>query len=415
MISIGHAHRARYLNGLRLLINIAILVSTPFDAHHRTAYRAMHQKHTGVRRPSGGKNSAGAMKVSTSDTGDAGLPGPQIATATGEIARLRPSVALLRGVRPCGPDDPMLVLAYHDLDRQFDALLAALPKLDASDSADVVHRARNATRRIRSTLKAFRAILPVRPATDLATEMAWLADVLGRVRDLDVHRSAMKQLVAERGEHLAADIESYLRDVDIERAQARATLVGALATERFSRLLGHFTNFLDRGPPKAALRRSLGYVARDGATQLAVRGIRKLRKLGRRIDTTAKPEELHNFRIRCKRLRYQLESFEPVCGNGLHSAVKAVKRLQDTLGRYQDATVAIERLRHFHEATDASEELAPYRRALAELIRSQTDQATEANKRFQRDWRQFERTARPRRLDRKLRASSRPSKALRAT
>ena len=144
------------------------------------------------------------MKVSTADTGDAGLPYPQIATAAGDAARLRPPIALLRGVRPCGPDDPMLVLAYHDLDRQFDALLAALPKLYASDSADVVHRARNATRRIRSTLKAFRAILPVRPATDLATEMAWLADVLGRVRDLDVHRSAMKQLVAERGEPLAA-------------------------------------------------------------------------------------------------------------------------------------------------------------------------------------------------------------------
>ena len=303
----------------------------------------------------------------------------------------------------------MLVLAYHDLDRQFDALLAALPKLHTSDSADVVHRARNATRRIRGTLKAFRAILPVRPATDLATEMAWLADVLGRVRDLDVHRSAMKQLVAERREQLSADIEIYLHDVDVERAQARTTLIGALATERFSRLLGDFTAFLDHGPPKAALRRSLGYTARDGATQLAMRGIRKLRKLGRRLDATAKPDQLHNFRIRCKRLRYQLESFEPVCGDGLSLAIKAVKRLQDTLGRYQDATVAIERLRHFHDATDASEELAPCRRALTELIQSQADQASEANKRFQRDWRQFERTARPRRLDRKLKASSRPS------
>ncbi len=120
MTSIGHAHQGRYLNGLRLLINMTILVPTPFDAHHRTAYRAMHQKHTGARRSSGGKNSAGAMKVSTADTGDAGLPYPypQIATAAADAARLRPSIALLRGVRPCGPDDPMLVLAYHDLDRQ---------------------------------------------------------------------------------------------------------------------------------------------------------------------------------------------------------------------------------------------------------------------------------------------------------
>src|SRR5262245_38359550 len=86
----------------------------------------------------------------------------------------RPGSSFLssRTVRKCGPDDPMLVLAYHDLDRQFAALLTAVPQLDADNSAEATHRARNATRRIRGTLKAFRSLLPVQPATRLAAEVA---------------------------------------------------------------------------------------------------------------------------------------------------------------------------------------------------------------------------------------------------
>ena len=72
------------------------------------------------------------------------------------------------------------------------------------------------------------------------------------------------------------NLSALLTRVHVQGATTRAALtrdlglnrstIGALATERFSRLLAHFTDFLDRGPPEAALRRSLGYIARDGAT-----------------------------------------------------------------------------------------------------------------------------------------------------
>jgi CHAD domain-containing protein len=56
-------------------------------------------------------------------------------------------------------------------------------------------------------------------------------------------------------------------------------------------------------------------------------------------ETEAQAEQLHDLRKATKRLRYQLEFFAPFYGETLQSWVKALKRLQEQLGRFNDLQV----------------------------------------------------------------------------
>jgi CHAD domain-containing protein len=282
-------------------------------------------------------------------------------------------------------------------------LQVALPQLDGDDSVGAVHRARNATRRLRSTLKAFRDLLPDPPVRRLRSELSWLADLLGQVRDLDVHRARLAQSLARLPAARAADLGPYLQHLEHEHAERVRALADALASERYARLSADFAEFLDREPSHSALRRSLGFTAHEGATEYAFRALRKLRRAGRRMDRHSSAEELHRFRIRCKRLRYQLESFEPVSGDRLQRVLKKLKRLQDSLGTHHDAIVAAERLRAFAASPRASEaSAAGCRQALRELIEVETGEAAAAFKAFRHDWKRFEERVRPRKLGRRL-------------
>jgi CHAD domain-containing protein len=307
-----------------------------------------------------------------------------------------------RAPRPCGPSDPLLILVYHDLDRQFDALQAALPQINGEDGVAGVHRARNATRRLRVTLKVFRDLLPDPPMRRLRSELSWLADMLGQVRDLDVHRTRLEQSLARVPAITASDIEPYLRYLEREHSAKSHALADVLAGERFARLSADFAAFLDREPSRAALRRSLGFSARDGAAEYAVRALRKLRRAGRQIGRRSSPEELHRFRIRCKRLRYQFESFEPVCEDCLRRPLKQLKRLQDSLGAHHDAVVATERLRTFTASLGMSDVSSGCRQALRDLIELETADAAASLEAFRHDWKRFEERVRPKKLKRKL-------------
>jgi CHAD domain-containing protein len=101
-------------------------------------------------------------------------------------------------------------------------------------------------------------------------------------------------------------------------------------------------------------------------------------------------------------LRYQLESFEPVCGEELHPALKKLKRLQDSLGGHHDAIVAGERLRAFAASAGTTELSAGSRQALRELIALETTEAAASLKSFRHDWKRFEERVRPKKLRRRL-------------
>jgi CHAD domain-containing protein len=183
-----------------------------------------------------------------------------------------------------------------------------------------LHKFRVATRRIRSLLRSTRGQLEDRAEGErLRAELKWLASLLGEVRDRDV---LIDYLVGELDSLDGAPLGALLHVVDEERDEARRDLVVALDSPRF-----------------AELRASLGHPPRleEGGTLrgAANREYERLRKAVEALDEDAVDEDLHEARIRVKRMRYAAEA-AGVDG----PLVDRAKELQDTLGEHQDAVVA---------------------------------------------------------------------------
>ncbi len=107
----------------------------------------------------------------------------------------------------------------------------------ATGGAEDVHRTRVATRSLRSNLRTFEPLLDEGWVVETRAELAWIAALLGRVRDLDVLRgrigAAVEQL-PERDQEVAAPL---LLRLAMERHAALHPLQRSLASERFDELM----------------------------------------------------------------------------------------------------------------------------------------------------------------------------------
>jgi CHAD domain-containing protein len=300
---------------------------------------------------------------------------------------------------PCAP---MICLAYRHFSEQLGALRHQLPQARAG-SAEAVHQARIAIRKIRAALRGFGTVLPRARQRHFSTEFRWLAHALGMVRDLDVHRELVARAIGELPAEARSAVAPYEERTDRDYAEARRELVTALEHERLQRLLVEFAGCVDCEPGAAAVRRWGSFSIRDAALMYVDAAARRVRKRARSVDSRTGREHLHDLRIRCKRLRYLLEVFLPFYQGRLDKTARRVKRLQETLGRHQDACVTIERLRKYATALPARQASAGYLLAIGQLIQLETAAAETARGAFIDEWPRVAAQLDKRKLRRRLR------------
>jgi CHAD domain-containing protein/phosphohistidine phosphatase SixA len=236
--------------------------------------------------------------------------------------------------RAPAPDAPVDEQLRFLLGRQFLELEAQDPPVRLGEDIEAVHRFRVATRRARALIRTTRPLLG-NALVPLAAELRWLTDALGPVRDLDVLLQHLRDEVAgldvdsRGGEAIVASLQEA-------REECRDVLLAALATSRYSALLGSFEAAVDSltlpdgGPAVEAL---------------AAHAFERLRRAARRLAQEPADAELHRLRILGKRARYAAE-LAAVRGDGaIGRFVTAAKQLQDVVGEHQDAVVAEARIR----------------------------------------------------------------------
>ncbi len=213
--------------------------------------------------------------------------------------------------------------------RGSDALAAAtLPEPTAED----VHQARVALRRLRSNLRTFGLLVDPRWAAGVRAELAWFGGVLGAVRNLDVLRDRLwteGPLLAEED-----DVRAVLFVLDAQAAVGRQAVVDACRSAR--------------GEALAATLRSvseLPLTARadqpaDALAPLLERAWHDLRNAGRLARRHPSDRSLHQLRLRTKALRYGCETVATVAGKPAERTARAAARLQDRLGLVRDAAAA---------------------------------------------------------------------------
>jgi len=206
-----------------------------------------------------------------------------------------------------------------------------------SADPEVIHDARVAARRFRSHCVSLSSVLDVDAIAAELSELGALARSLGAVRDLDV---LIEDLGAETGalpEDLhpaAALIVAGFRD---DRAAAMTVLLDRLATPENDRLLASLGSIAAAPPLRSP--------AHDPDPAVVMTSVWKaLSRRARRATSSPTDDALHALRIRAKRARYAAEALGPFVGKPAARFAHAAARLQDVLGRHQDAVVAIDRL-----------------------------------------------------------------------
>jgi CHAD domain-containing protein len=270
---------------------------------------------------------------------------------------------------------------------QLARIRAADPGTRVGRDAEAVHEQRVAVRRLRAALRTFAAGVPPRLQSMLRSELRWLGQELGAVRDFDVQLANLDWHVRHLDRAGQQRLEAFRRHLESERTVRRAALVAALDSRRYFRLLAALERFAASPVPRRAHGDAARPVAAVGRRAIK-RAVRRLLEHGDAIGEVPKADDLHRLRIRAKRLRYLLESLRPITGSPGRKLIRQLVRLQDVLGRFNDAMVAAAFVRSYRDgpAATADDET---RHALAALADVELRRAGAAQSEFARAWRRF--------------------------
>jgi len=231
-----------------------------------------------------------------------------------------------------------------------------------------VHQMRVAVRRIRSAIAAFKKLLAAEDRRWISRELAWLADILGSARNLDVFTTDLLQPARTALSH-----EAGLADLAIALDRARRAAydrVGqAIHSERHAAGLLRLSHWFEArarrgGPgsePSALLTTPIGELA----PHLLDRRWRELRNRSKGFGRMT-ARQRHKLRIAAKKLRYTIELLGSLFDqDDLQPFVRRLKRLQDDLGYANDLHVAHDILPEL----SAGAERGPIARAGARLLK----------------------------------------------
>jgi CHAD domain-containing protein len=247
--------------------------------------------------------------------------------------------------------------AFAVLRGQFSEMRAHEPGTRLGEDPEELHDMRVATRRMRAAIKLFEDSLPER-AKWLREELRNVATALGEVRDLDVQMEQLEAWKGDAGEEDAEFLGKVLEILHKRRAEARERMLETLNSGRYERFETSFAEMLRRGPgADEELSRGNGHDPSSEPITLAApallsRRYKSFAKAAGRLDETSHPEAYHDLRKKGKRLRYALEFLSGVYDGETAGLVKALKAVQDDLGRHQDAIVAADLLRELGTNTE---------------------------------------------------------------
>jgi CHAD domain-containing protein len=277
------------------------------------------------------------------------------ATAAARARAAAGAAPFLRGkLRISLPDGITAADAYRVVLRALtDVMTDNFAGTIADIDSEFLHDFRVAVRRTRSVLKEGKGVVPPETLAEFRDGFKWLGDVTTPQRDADVQLLDLPELAAtlppERRDALGP-----LRELLVEhQAACHAQLVAELRSLRRAELGRDWADFLQGdGPWPADDGGPIGSDTPDAlrpAIAVAAHRIAKARKRlvrdGSAVDEHSPPQSLHELRKDAKRLRYLLETFGSLFpADDVATAVKPLKALQDTLGRYQDTHVQAQTL-----------------------------------------------------------------------
>ncbi|HEX7660175.1 MAG TPA: CHAD domain-containing protein [Pseudonocardiaceae bacterium] len=339
------------------------------------------------------------------------------------------------------PEDTFGAHLLATLDSQLRILLTEQRTAGDANEPESVHQMRVATRRLRVALRSAEGGLdePRRAELEsIRSELAWLNGLLGPVRDLDVLSERLHleaETLSEADQTGFAEIDGAIED---ERTDTRETLTAGLAGRRYRALLRALARLIrkiaeepeavpnpavvtnghrppaaepagektaeqdteqaeptgeqdESGHEEAAGTREAPEAEPDAdPVALVRRPIRKLRKQVAGLNDPPAATELHQVRIRAKRVRYAAEQAAGLTSKNkrLTQLAKAARQLQDVLGEHHDTVAAEQKLRELAEHLSPDGALV-----IGRLVEREYISRAERESEWRKIWHRLERRA----------------------
>lgn len=196
-----------------------------------------------------------------------------------------------------------------------------------------VHQARVASRRLREAIPVLTEGLHHSKAGKAQRKIRRLTQALGSVRELDVTLHLIDELGERPGvpRPALAEVRAHVIEDREERRKVMLERLEDVDTDKLGRRLEAVRQALMHPTPGHNWRAAL-------ALRIAKRG----RRLDKAIEAAGQiyaPESLHQVRIAAKKLRYSLEIADESGVVPCAPTLRAIKRVQDALGRLHDLQV----------------------------------------------------------------------------
>ncbi len=249
----------------------------------------------------------------------------------------------------------------------FKKLLKTLRLNEAGAIADIdtefLHDFRIAVRRTRTGLNQFKQVFPAEIVSHYASFFAWLGQITGPTRDLDVYLLSFPRYQAALPVSLREDIRPLYEFLKQKQRAAQNQMATHLKSPHYNETLVAWEEYLNSSAEK-----NTAPLAKENILQLANARIwkiyRRVLKEGTAIDNTSPAEALHDLRKTCKKLRYLMEFFSSLYPEKqILQAIKILKQLQTVLGDFQDYEIQESSIKHFSE--ELMEQRAPANTLLA--------------------------------------------------
>jgi CHAD domain-containing protein len=267
-------------------------------------------------------------------------------------------------------------------------VLRAQDPLVRRDAPDSVHQMRIAARRARSSLQAFRDVLPRDATRGLTDELKWLGNELSEARDSEVIEERLNSVVHELPEDLVlGDVANQItRALERRRADGQRQAMAALNSDRYLALQDRLDELLVHPP----LSKKANRPARQVLDETIDRVWKQLRKRKRAADAAPEGHErdlaLHETRKMAKRLRYTAEVAGPALGTRASEVEAKAKAVHKVLGDHQDAVVARPEIR---ELAAGMHQEGANGFTFGLLYAAEIERAHEAERNFPSIWREL--------------------------
>ncbi len=240
---------------------------------------------------------------------------------------LKPELTALEALRQ------ILLTLMDTIERNVDGTRANL-------DSEYLHDLRVATRRTRSALSQVKRVLPEPVVEEFKRRFAWLGQITGPTRDLDVFLLELPHYRASLPAAMAGDLDALEEHLLTAHGREQARLKRKLASPEFKALVEEWRKILETELPPGEPGWFADLPVEQVASQRIWRMYKKVLKAGRAVSPDGPPEEMHELRKDCKKLRYLIEFFRNIYPDKpLKGIIRTLKDLLDDLGEYQDKEV----------------------------------------------------------------------------